>query len=272
MKALLDWKTRPVVEAFNEVSLWSAPFATLLLENIPMKQGAHVLDIGFGTGFPLLELSQRFDEESTIYGIDVWKEAIAYTQQKAKILKLQNIKIIEQSAEQIPLETKSVDLVTSNLGINNFDKRTKVIQEIRRVLKPDGTLCLTTNPEGTFEELEAIFQQTLQTMNLSKDQMVRYFKNRGTETSIIEEFTAQGFEAKKVIRQETSMRFLSGLALLNHSLIRIAFRASWEGFVESTELEEFFKHLINRIDQVIAEEGEFCMKIPMLYLEFKKDV
>ena len=34
-----------------------------------------VLDVGFGTGFPLLELAQRLGKSATIYGIDPWEAA-----------------------------------------------------------------------------------------------------------------------------------------------------------------------------------------------------
>ncbi|MFT4667311.1 MAG: arsenite methyltransferase [Polaribacter sp.] len=54
MKPLLSSKDKALVQTFNEVTLWSGPFGRLLLENIPMKKGMTVLDIGFGTGFPLI--------------------------------------------------------------------------------------------------------------------------------------------------------------------------------------------------------------------------
>lgn len=66
MKGILDYQSGEVVNIFDAASLWAAPFGRLLLENIPMRAQSQVLDIGFGTGFPLIELSQRFGEDSTI--------------------------------------------------------------------------------------------------------------------------------------------------------------------------------------------------------------
>ena len=57
MKSLLDWRSPAVADIYDKVTLWSAPFRWMLLENIPMQPGARVLDIGFGTGFPLIELA-----------------------------------------------------------------------------------------------------------------------------------------------------------------------------------------------------------------------
>ena len=80
----------------DEVSIWSAAFGRLLLENIPMKSKWNVVDIGFGTGFPIIELSQRFDASSKIYGVDLWKEGISKTKEKIETLGLSNIQIFGQ--------------------------------------------------------------------------------------------------------------------------------------------------------------------------------
>ena len=60
MKPLLDWQNPEIVDIYDEVNLWSAPFGLLLLEQLPMQPGLTIVDVGFGTGFPLIELAQRF--------------------------------------------------------------------------------------------------------------------------------------------------------------------------------------------------------------------
>ena len=137
MKRKLNWETKEVTNIFDEATLWSAPFGRLLLENMPMKRHAKVVDIGFGTGFPLIELSQRFGANSQIYGIDIWKEGINRTKEKIKELEINNIEIFEESAAKINLGDKQIDLVTSNLGVNNFDQKEEVYQEINRILKDE---------------------------------------------------------------------------------------------------------------------------------------
>ena len=58
MKPIINWQDPKIVNIFDELSLWSSFFGRLLLENIPMREGMCVLDLGFGTGFPLVELVQ----------------------------------------------------------------------------------------------------------------------------------------------------------------------------------------------------------------------
>jgi len=272
MKKILDWQKKEVVNIFDEATLWGAPFGKLLLENIPMKAKSKVLDIGFGTGLPLIELSQRYGENSTIYGIDVWKEGIERTKEKIKVFELSNIQIFEQSATSIPLEDNSIDLVCSNLGVNNFEEKEKVLREIFRVLKKGGSLCITTNPIGTFDELFQIMEQVIAEMQLTESKVVfkEYIKHRGTEQTIMDEIEQVGFETAKIIADETNMRFVNATALFDHILIRIGFRESWEKFVSEENREMFFQKMKSKIEENIIEKGEFNIVIPMLYFQFLK--
>ncbi len=81
---------------------------------------------------------------------------------KIKNYELDNVQILEGSAVQIPLEDNSVDLIVSNLGINNFERPDIVLGECCRVLKPGGKLALTTNVNGHWQELYDVFGYTLQ--------------------------------------------------------------------------------------------------------------
>ena len=272
MKNNLDWQKKEVVNIFDEATLWAAPFVKLLLENIPMEPKSKVLDIGFGTGLPLVELSQRYGEDSTIYGIDIWQGGIERTKEKISVMELNNIEIFEQSATSIPLEDQSIDLVCSNLGVNNFEEKEKVLKETFRVLKKGGSLCITTNPKGTFDELFEIMEEVISEMQLTESEIVfkEYINHRGTEQTIIDEFEQVGFETVKIIADETNMRFVNASALFDHVLIRIGFRESWEKFVPKEFKSTFFQKIKNKIEEKILEKGEFNMVIPMLYFQFKK--
>lgn len=272
MKKNLDWEHKEVANIFDEVTLWSAPFGRMLLENIPMMPRASIVDIGFGTGFPLIELSQRFGDESKIYGIDIWKEGINRTKEKIKTLGLSNIEILDKSAAKINLEDQQIDLVTSNLGVNNFEQKEAVYQEIHRILKPKGRLSITTNPVGTFEELFDVFSSIFKALNLKEEQisLAKSIGHRSTEREIISALKQHGFTWLKTQSDSTNMRFVDAEALLNHSLIRIGFRKYWEEMFSAENRAQFFEQLIIAINQLIGSKGEFTLTIPMLYLEFEK--
>ena len=272
MKGLLDWQDEKVVDIYDEVSLWSAPFGRLLLENIPMRRGMKVLDLGFGTGFPLVELSQRLGNESQIYGVDIWEAAMERTRKKISTLEIENITIFNHSATKIELDNDSIDLVTSNLGINNFEDRQQVYSEVSRILKEGGSLALTTNPVGTFRELFEVFDDSLKYCGLDKERILLegYLKKRNTKEGIIREIEQVNLKHILTRHDETNMRFTCSRSMLDHNLMRIGFRAGWNQFVGKENQLMFYNNVIKKIDNHIEEHGEFRITIPMLYLEFVK--
>ena len=272
MKGTLNWQTPEVVNIFDEASLWAAPFGRILLENIPMKPQSKVLDLGFGTGFPLVELSQRFGSSSKIYGMDIWEEAIMRAKEKISVLGLQNIEIFEQSAEQIPLPNNEIDLICSNLGVNNFDQKEKIFRECNRVLKTGGYLCISTNPKGTFKELFDLFEKILQQLNLSEtlNAFQIYIDHRDTQSSLQNYISKFGFTLSKALTDKTKIRFVDAAALLDHGLIRIGFLEYWEKLIPKEHHTQFFETLIQLVDRQIKRYGIFEMTIPILYLEFRK--
>lgn len=273
MKKILDWEAKEVANIFDEVTLWSAPFGRMLLENIPMFPKATIVDIGFGTGFPLIELSQRFGDSSKIYGIDIWKAGINRAKEKIDTLALTNIEIIEESATKINLKDNQIDLITSNLGVNNFEDRDQVYHEIYRILKKGGKFCITTNPIGTFEELFDLFGSIFNEMELTEEiiKLEEYIEHRKTEKDIISEFNQYHLRLVKSKSDSTNIRFADATAVLDHSLIRIGFREYWEKIIKEENSSKFFENLLLKINNIIEANGEFIMTIPVLYLEFEKE-
>lgn len=270
MKKILDWTSQEVANIFDEATLWSAPFGKMLLENIPMPPEASIVDIGFGTGFPLIELSQRFGPKSKVFGVDIWQEGINRAVMKIKTLGLDNVEIMNKSATEIKIEAHSIDLVTSNLGINNFEEKELVYAEIIRILKKGASLCLTTNPIGTFEELFDVFYRVLNRMGLKEElkKLDDSIARRKTKEAIISELEEAGFKLKVAKSDSANIKFVDGTALMNHSLIRIGFRSSWENMIREEYRALFFKDVIQEVNQIIDTKGVFVMSIPMLYFEF----
>jgi ubiquinone/menaquinone biosynthesis C-methylase UbiE len=131
------------------------------LESINYRENISAIDIGFGAGFPLIELAMRLGEGSIIYGIDPWKAAIERALEKISFYGIPNITLIEGVAESIPLENDSIDLIVSNNGINNVGNIDQVLGECSRILKKDGQYIRlaflsswkTFLPENRLEEI-----------------------------------------------------------------------------------------------------------------------
>ena len=143
-----DFDDPNFAQFFDETSLWSAYFGRLLLENVPLKKNLNVLDVGCANGFPLFELAHQLGPSSNLTGIDIWEPALQRAISKQKFYNLKNVKIIKADAANLPFKNNKFDLITSNLGINNFEKPQKSLDECFRVLKPNREILITSNTVG----------------------------------------------------------------------------------------------------------------------------
>jgi len=221
--------TPEFVNTFDELPLWSESFGLLLLKHVELKPNIKVIDIGSGAGFPLLELASRLGNSCQLYGIDPWHNANNRAKAKIRNYGLTNVEIIESSAEQIPFEDGSVDLIVSNLGINNFSNPQQVFKECQRVLKQDGKLSLTTNLYGHWKEFYNVFYSTLEELKLEKyiSILKAEEEHRGTIESVSELFTSNGFKVDRVVKESIEMKFLDGTAFLNHHFIKLGWLSGW---------------------------------------------
>jgi SAM-dependent methyltransferase len=89
---------------------------------------ARILDVGCGTGANLLMLSKYGEAE----GVDISDDALAFCRERG----LQKVK--SGSAEQLPYEDASFDLVTALDVVEHLDDDLAGLKEMRRVLKPGG--------------------------------------------------------------------------------------------------------------------------------------
>lgn len=255
---------------FEELSLWSSYFGRMLLDHVPMRQGMLVLDVGCGPGFPLFELANRLDATCKLTGIDPWGAGV-----KRAIWKndhhqlLPKVEIILGDAAEMPFPDKSFDLITSNLGINNFDDPAKVATQCHRVLRRDGRLCLTTNTEGHFMEFYSIFESVAKELGLEQvpPKLKEHERHRGTDESIRDLLEAANFSVLKIVRDKFHLRFLNGTAFLHHFLIVIGFLPAWRELVPKEMEVRFFSLLEKRLNEKAEWDGELKLTVPMLYVE-----
>lgn len=254
----------------EELSLWSSHFGRMLLDHVPLRKGMSVLDVGCGAGFPLIELANRLDATCKLTGIDPWGAGVNRVKWKiAHHQLLATVDIKECDAAQMPFPDKSFDLVTSNLGINNFDDPTTVLKECYRTLRRDGKLCLTTNTEGHFIEFYSVFGVVLKELGLDEllPKLKAHEQHRGNDETIRNLLETANFSVVKIVRDKFHMRFLSGTALLNHFLIVIGFLPAWRELIPKEHERCFFALLERKLNERSDCDGELKLTVPMLYVE-----
>jgi len=255
------------VRVADELPFWSAPFGLKLLDLIDYKPAISAIDIGFGTGFPLTELAMRLGDSSTVYGIDPWKTAIARANEKISHYGLTNIRIFEGTAEEIPLDNGSIDLIVSNNGLNNVRDMERVISECSRIIKAGGQFVQTMNLDKSMFEFYDQLEQVLSEMHLDKeiDLMYRHiYQKRKPVEKIISMLQKHGFIVKDLEYDQFNYRFTNGSAMLRHYFIRLAFMDSWIKILPAEKTEQIFDIIESRLNDRSLKFGGIKLSIPFV--------
>ncbi len=272
LKTMFPGDDPRLLSAQDDFPLWSAPFGLMLLDFLPLIRGMNVLDVGFGSGFPLLELAQRLGNSSWVYGIDPLKSAHERTRYKMSVLQIVNVQLVEGDASSLPFQENSFDLVVSNLGVNNFDSAEKVFQECYRVAGSGGRIALTTNPKGHMDSFYAVFEETMKELRLEDcmPDLSAHIEHRLTSDRISEHLERSGFRIRRLHQDRFRLRFLDGSAFLRHALIKYGFLEDWKALVPDPVQKEFFLKLESHLNRISEKRGEFALTIPTAYIEGEK--
>ena len=259
-------------DLYDELPLWSAPFGLRLLDRVPMRPGLTILDVGAGTGFLALELAQRCGSETKVIAVDPWNAGMNRLRRKLAYLGLDNVRLLEQDATALDLSEACIDVVVSNLGINNFEDPDAVMRAVFRVAKSNASLLLTTNLTGHMAEFYEVFRTTL--IELGQSDRLAAFDNhvrhRGTVDSVTDMLQKAGFTVVDVDTDSFRMRFADGSSFLRHYFIRLGFVPGWKSIVAADMLQTTFETLERNLNAVAAEHGELTLTIPMAYIEAHK--
>jgi SAM-dependent methyltransferase len=110
-----------------------------------------VVDIGCGTGSALRHASEQISQGFLI-GIDPVPRMIEIAREKtAEHPAAARITFFEGSAEKLPIEDGSADIVLAFDSYDHWQDQKKGLREVRRVLKPNGRLVVVKDgglPDG----------------------------------------------------------------------------------------------------------------------------
>ncbi|MDQ3020611.1 MAG: arsenite methyltransferase [Bacteroidota bacterium] len=108
-----------------------------------IKDGDTVLDLGSGAGNDVFIASKIVGEKGKVIGLDMTKAMIDKANANKLKLGITNVEFIFGEIEQMPVESKSIDIVLSNCVVNLVPDKRKAFGEIYRVLKSGGHFTIS---------------------------------------------------------------------------------------------------------------------------------
>jgi len=254
----------------DELPLWSAPFGLALLETVVLAPGLTVLDVGFGTGFPLLELAARLGPGAIALGVDPWVEGARHARAKAMACGLEYVQVLQAEAEHLPLASERFDLVVSNNGFNNVRDLRGALAETRRVCRKGAQLVLTLNLPDTMALFYDGLAEVLRESGLesSLPALAAHIRARRPPLPDVRaSLEAAGFALRGETRGAFSLRFLDGRTLFAHPLIRRGFLEAWKAVPPADRVGDVFALLERRLDEMAAARGELRLEIPFVCID-----
>lgn len=115
--------------------------ARIILKRLKrLKKHGRILDIGCATGFLLDEAKKQGWE---VYGIELSKWCVEYAKEKF------GLNIFCGPLEKAEFQKNFFDAIILNDTIEHLIDPKEALQELRRILKPDGVLCISTPNIGS---------------------------------------------------------------------------------------------------------------------------
>lgn len=130
-----------------------------LVRHIESESGASpesILDVGSGTGSLLSRLHSIYPSAG-LYGVD-----LAYNMCLRASERLgEHCLVVNGDAEHLPLAGGLFDLVVSTSALQWVGDLSRALSEMRRVMKPGGTLSVAFFCEGTLCELQRCYREVV---------------------------------------------------------------------------------------------------------------
>lgn len=118
-----------------------SPWHRLVLEHVPELDGKRVLEVGAGSGeFPAY-LARAYPITEFV-ATDFSQVAVDNSRERAS--RIPNLRVETADAQALPFGSEAFDVVISCEMLEHLPDPQRAVREMARVLRPNGTLLLTT--------------------------------------------------------------------------------------------------------------------------------
>jgi len=121
------------------------------IERLPLAPGATVLDVGCGTGASALPAAEKVGSRGRVIGVDLAERLLAIARQKARDQGLANVEFRSGDMERLGYPDGHFDAVVSVFSIFFVTDMVRQVRELWRMVRPGGTLAITTWGPRMFE-------------------------------------------------------------------------------------------------------------------------
>ncbi len=149
-----NWYQRIIVPRWLDSEMGSEELEKIRYDVLKAASGL-VLEIGVGPGYNL----PLYVNVSKLYALEPSKELVEIAKNRSNSLAFP-VEFINTKAESIPLPDQSIDTVVSTWTLCSVANPQRVLQEIKRVLKPQGKFVFVehgASPNVGIRTIQTVF-------------------------------------------------------------------------------------------------------------------
>jgi len=121
------------------------PGRRALTEKVTELNPSSILEVGVGTGLTLA----RYPQSASLVGIDISDDMLEIARQRADQLPERNIHLMAMNAESMDFPDDSFDCVAMPYVLSVTPNPERLVAEIRRVCRKDGTILILNHFSGS---------------------------------------------------------------------------------------------------------------------------
>jgi ubiquinone/menaquinone biosynthesis C-methylase UbiE len=189
-----------------------------------------VLDLGCGAGHASFATAPFARE---VIAFDLTAGMLEVTAAAAKERGLSNIRTTQGSVEELPFDTQQFDFIVSRYSAHHWNDVPRALQEVKRVLKPSGQVCVI----DTTGAPSPLLDTHLQSVELLRDPShVRSYTN----LEWLSFFQEASFDARLEQKWRLALEFSSWVSRIGTSVEGVAaIRTLWSS--APFEVRDYFK-------------------------------
>ena len=130
----IEWLERPEREEEENVGT--------LLQNMALKPGEMVADIGAGSGYHVMRIAPEVAPNGLVYGVDIQPEMVNFLQKQTKAAKLKNVRPVLSTPQSVKLVANSIDKMLLVDVYHECYYPYEMAVSMLEALKPGGKLFL----------------------------------------------------------------------------------------------------------------------------------
>ncbi len=259
MKKVYQWDARDYRESSSAQLQW----ARELLGKLQLSGNERILDIGCGDGKITAEIAQRLSNGSVV-GIDNSEEMINFSRKNLPRETYPNLYFEVADAENLSFENE-FDVVFSNAALHWVRDHLRILQGIKKSLKPGGRILLQMGGKGNASELFAVLDNVL-----AKDSWGQYFRDfpfpygfySADDYSMWLKQVWLKAERIELIPKDMTQKGKDGLA----SWIRTTWLPYTQRVPEALR-DDFIREIVDRYTEKFSIDSEGLIHVSMMRLE-----